>query len=730
MALIPLRSTGAVLQEGDQQQEPDSQRAATLIQVPLPVTSSSAQMVQSALERILEKAPDPVRPQDRDVVVLEFDNANGKTGQGSDLEACQKLVRFMVSPEMNRLNVVAYLPPPRGYVDGIRADGELPGVRLVGHAVLIAMAAEQIAMASDSAMGNADIDSAGDNYVISMYDATTTQKLRMPAPVVMAMVDSGEELRRVETPAGYEFANATMFDEIVAAGDELSSASLSPAGETAILTANQLNEFRLIDFIADSRNDLARQLNVPSNSLEGDPTLGAEWDAVQINLAGYVDSRTIQWILRALDKRSPNLILFRIDASGGDSEDCLRLASRIAGYNPSEIRTVAYIEGEARGAVAAIALTCDHLVMAPDSTIGGILDPPVEPETIESTLPTIQEIASTKGRDWSITAAMLNPELEVTRYRSAETLQQRLLSELEYESLPDKEKWRPADPLSLVDGIDANTAEMKLMLSRNSRIENMEMLQSAYQLESEPVSLEPTLADRWVENAARYLASPFIAPWLLFGAVFFISTEMSAPGVGVPGFIGTLCLVLFFWSQFLEGNADLLEILLFIVGVIFLAMEIFILPGVGIFGIGGVIMIVVSIVLASQTFVFPTTAAEMKRLPVSLSAVAAAGMGFFAAAMVLRKVLPNTPYLNRMMLKPPKQPDDIGIGGRDPEATADWSHLEGRTGVTISRLNPGGKARIAGEVVDVITPGLMIDKGAEVKVIHAVGNRIEVRPVD
>ncbi len=76
--------------------------------------------------------------------------------------------------------------------------------------------------------------------------------------------------------------------------------------------------------------------------------------------------------------------------------------------------------------------------------------------------------------------------------------------------------------------------------------------------------------------------------------------ELGSPGVGVGGFTSALCFLGFFWIEGLNGNVEWLEVLLFVAGIISLAIELFVLPGFGLFGIGGLVMMLVSIVLASQ----------------------------------------------------------------------------------------------------------------------------------
>ena len=83
-----------------------------------------------------------------------------------------------------------------------------------------------------------------------------------------------------------------------------------------------------------------------------------------------------------------------------------------------------------------------------------------------------------------------------------------------------------------------------------------------------------------------------------------------------------------------------------------------------------------------------------------------------------------------MMLQPIIR-DKAALGiEKDPEAMVDWGHLVGRSGQTVTRLAPSGKARVAGAVYDVITDGRLLDKGTKIVVAEVTGNRILVREVD
>jgi membrane-bound ClpP family serine protease len=103
-------------------------------------------------------------------------------------------------------------------------------------------------------------------------------------------------------------------------------------------------------------------------------------------------------------------------------------------------------------------------------------------------------------------------------------------------------------------------------------------------------------------------------------------------------------------------------------------------------------------------------------------------LGFFAALFALRKVIPNSPWLSRLILDSRRSKSPSFEEESDPEAVVDWSFLIDREGETVTRLNPAGKARIDGQVYDVISRGQMIDPGERIMVVEAVANRVVVTP--
>ncbi len=730
-----LLTSGVVAQQADLplsgEKKPGQMRKGYLVSVPLPITDSVAAQLKQQLGRIADDAPVAAAVDQRDVLILEFDTANGATGRDSEIGNCLDLALLLTDVRMRGLYSVAYIPRASGLVPDTL--GDLPPSRLEGHAVLVAMACNEIAMHEESALGRAGVDISGDSSIATtVYKNVTGRRLTLPSAVTQALVDAAQALYRVETSDGVTFADQGELDRLQAAGNVNSYTTLSKPGELPMFTSAEMQKLELIRQRVNSRTDLAGRFRVDPATVQGNPAAGGSWMAAQLPLGNYIDGREAAWTLRMLNTHlannpNTNLLFVRLNCPGGEMDACLQIARTLADLDPQQIRTVAFVETTAAGASSLIATACDQIVIAESATLGG--PDSVEPNVyaLDDGRPLIKLLAEQKQRDWSVPMGLVDPELKVVKYKNKLTDQPRLLCAEERDALTNPDQWVSLGPVDLTTAQNASQA-ISLTLARSS-VSDFEQLIQSYQLESAPRQLQPSPADRWIESLARQMATPWIAAWLLFGAVFLLSTEMSNPGIGIPGFLGSICLMLFFWSQYLDGNANWLEILLFAGGVVFVVLEVFVLPGFGIFGLGGLLMIVVSIVLASQTFIIPGNSQEMARLPVSLSLVLAATAGFFAAIFFFRKYLTTMPVFRRIMLQPPGHDETISPSQREQkESVVDRQHLLGRTGMTSTPLVPAGKAQIGNELVDVITDGRMVERGSPIRVVQVLGNRVIVEP--
>ena len=711
-----------------------SDRIVKVIPVALPITLASSHSLQQSLQQFSAQAPDAARAKDRAIVVLEFDTGGSSTGAGSVFGACETIARFLTSAKMKRVQTIAYL----------KSDARRPDftAALQGHAVLVAIAADDIAMSASTTIGNADAgDDATEPYIEQAYRAIAEQNLRkLPAEVVLSMLKKDSGLFRVSTNNGIQYVDNEGLNRLEAAGESIDSQTLAAPGKTAKLSGEKLAEFNLIEYLVQDKSDFARQLNLPVASLSIDASEGKAWSALSVKMPEFLDDRSARWMIRAvmpaINRRKANLLLLDFDQCEGDPNAAVSLARFIAEIDPGNLRTVAVIRKSAKSGAALVALSCDQVLMDSNATLGGFGspeepgDPPVgsiHPSRHRSYEQDARAIAGAKEKDWSILMAMIDAETTVARYRSAQSGQTRLLSETEFEDLADKQQWKLQGLLDTQTGISAAAATQNDIATLT--FDSFDEVTAYYQLADEPVALTKTETDRWVETLAGFLTSPGVPFFLLMMGFFCISTEMSSPGLGVPGFAGVLCFAAFFWSQFFNGNAEWFEVLLFVVGVIFVIMEVFVIPGFGIFGIGGIALIGISIVLAAQSFVIPQNFRQLEQLPYSLFPLIGAGFGLVGAAVILPRLLPNTPFLKNIILSPPQR-ENLGLDGEgDPESVADYSHLSGLTGVTVTKLMPSGRAKFGDRVYDVITDGLVVDKGVKVKVTQAVANRIVVESV-
>ncbi len=211
-----------------------------------------------------------------------------------------------------------------------------------------------------------------------------------------------------------------------------------------------------------------------------------------------------------------------------------------------------------------------------------------------------------------------------------------------------------------------------LVRPETRKVKDYEVLELLDELaESEdPRLVEPN----WALELIEALASPTFSGLLLMAGFAGIYFEFRAPGIGVGAFLATVAFLLFFWSKGLHGTAVWLEMLLFIAGICCILLEIFVLPGFGIFGLGGGAMVITSLVLASQTFILPQTDYEMLELRSSMVVVAMAMAGVVVLSLAARQFLPHLPLYNHMILAPPEGLQRKALAER--EAMANYAHIE------------------------------------------------------
>jgi membrane-bound ClpP family serine protease len=591
------------------------------------------------------------------------------------------------------------------------------------------LACEEIAVAENAEFGAAGSgETTIDDAMRAAYRSVAEQRRTIPATVALGMLDPALEVLRVELLDGtIRYVTGDELAPLQQSGTVSNVQTLAGKGDLVRFTGRQMRvQHGFAAHLTSSRQELASELKIAPDALREVGEVDAQWHVVRVNLRGRVHAEQVTRIIRLLQDRLQQgdscLVLVVIDSPGGSPADSLRLANFLADIDRNQARTCAYVARDARGDAALVALACDDLVLPEEALLGGPGDRYLSPEDLEEMREPIRQLARNKGRDWSLFMALLDAKLPIHRCTREGTGEVRLFSQQERSAQSDPDVWVVGEPLDTSAGLSAGLAgQLGLVRFSSAQVEQVPAL---YGIQAEPETLEAG----WLITRVEHLAAQaWFGRTLLFIAFFALITEASTPGIGVPGFVSATCFLLFFWAQFLNGTAGWLEVMLFTGGLVCVLLEILVLPGFGIFGIGGALMMIASIILASQTFVLPQNAYQFQQMPRSMLTVVMAGFGGFAAIAFLRRYLPHTPWLRHLFLPPPEDERASDLERR--EALVDFRHLVHKMGMATTQLAPSGKARFGDDLIDVLTDGDVVPAGARVVVVDVRGNRVLVRPV-
>jgi len=680
------------------------------IRLSLPITYQTTNRVKRFVSGAMEKAlAQNVRP----YLIFEFYIPSGQENfaRGSNFGACYELANFFTSAEVNSAKTVAYLPQS-----------------IQGHAVLAVLACDDIIMAPDAGIGPAGVDKSQISETIRVaYREIAGRRRKLTVPLALGLLDPSLEILAVQTEVGTEYVTREGLNELKKTQTAVSPEVFKPAGEALQLTSKKARDLGFVTYLAANRRDLVQALDLPPLGIEDDPSLENPWKAVRIDLKGPITSDNVRQVQKLIEDQTSqhdvNFICLWIESPGASPADSGVLANFLLTLNPSQVRTVAYIPKEARADAALIALACDQIVMLPKAILGGPGALEISKDNVAIMRKLIHDsLAPRKGRSWSLPAALIDPNIEV--YRCTRPGDVEFFSPEELAEQPNPAQWEKGAKMPFQNRalkIDGTLAEQ--MRLANRVVANFDELKQYYGLENDPALVEPGWADVLIEA----LGSKGVAVLLLFIGVAGLYFEFHTPGLGIGAFVALVCFVLFFWSQFLHGAPGWLISLMFLSGVACILLEIFVIPGFGIFGLGGGAMLIMSLVLASQVLVMPSNTQQYAEMRRSILLIGGTTIALFAAALMMRRWLPQAPILSHMILAPPEDEERESISRR--ELLIDLHELVGQQGTTTTLLMPAGKARFGDAVVDVIADGDMIEPGKTVEVVEVRGNRVVVREV-
>jgi membrane-bound ClpP family serine protease len=685
-----------------------------------PITREVVNRVKAATERALEAKDPPIRK-----IIYDF-NPGGKASTSTDYGDCRDLADYLL--KRRTIKTIAFV------------HGDVSG-----HAVLPVLACQEIVMSRDAMLGDAVRGAREplEEDQVRFYENVARGR-KAPA-VILKMLDPGVSLLEA---ARMEGGGTTFIDQRRQAEEQkrgilaTNKEPILPAGSVGYYNTAQAQRLGLCDLSAESRNEIVEAYSLTPTSLRGDPLEGRDPVAERV-IVNESFNRALRETLerrmrQAIGRRGANVFVLQLESISGDTQSARDFADFLRELKDdqggSAILTIAYIPERAPGALTMVALGCTEIVMGPKAELGdfeallqqrGGGRPRERFNMLQESL---LGLAREQGYSELAVRGMLDPELVIYRVHSQKgAAQWRLVTDAELVAdqtgprLWDEKSKMLIKPAGRLLKLDANMAR-ELGFARHI-VRNEQELYQIYGLKKvRDISFD------FLYELANFLRYPLVSIVLIMVGVTGLILELKMPGVSFPGIVAALCFVLYFWAQSqLAGQIIMLAILLFVLGLILIVLEIFVIPGFGMAGISGIVLVVVSLGLATLEK-RPETTTEWLSFGRTLGGVGLGLLGAMGMAGIAAWYLPSIPYANRLVLRPPNELSD------EEEELAEGNSgqiesLLGAIGSAATTLRPAGIARFGDRFVDVVSDGSLIEMGSRVQVVEIEGNRIVVKEI-
>jgi membrane-bound serine protease (ClpP class) len=419
---------------------------------------------------------------------------------------------------------------------------------------------------------------------------------------------------------------------------------------------------------------------------------------VHVKLEGTIDLGLAALMKRVFEEHADaGVLLLDINTLGGRVDAAIQIRDALLA---SKAKTIAFVHPRAISAGALIALACDVIAVAPGGSIGAATPiqlgsdgaEPVAEKMVSYFRTEMRTTAEAKGRRGDIAEAMVDASVAIPGL----------------------------DPAGKLLTMDTDTAlEFGIAELRASDVG--EVLAGVDLAGAVPTAV----AQNWAEKLVRFLTDPVVSGFLMSIGTLGLMIELYAPGLGLPGALGVLCLSLFFGGHLIVNLAGLEELILLAVGCALLALEVFVIPGFGAAGIAGILCIVAALVLTTIGLplgVLLQTGAWVE--PLTRVALA---LGVTLVLMIVAlRFLPRTRAMSGLVLSSTLA-SNVRPEGPTSFVSADETSMAGQLGVAVSDLRPVGVALFGERRVDVISEGGYVGAGSAVRVVEVEGARIVVR---
>lgn len=409
---------------------------------------------------------------------------------------------------------------------------------------------------------------------------------------------------------------------------------------------------------------------------------------IDLGLAALLERATVE-----AEEADAAALVVLVDTPGGRLDAVLRMRDALLG---TSVPTVAFVDRDAFSAGALVAIAAERLWVAPGAVIGAAT--PVlgdgttaDEKTISAVRAVFRATAAERGRDPAVAEAMVDPAVAVAGLVDAGSLATLDVAQ--------------AETFGYADGVAAD----------------LDALLVALGLADAPrVDVAPALAERLV----RFLTSSLVAGLLLsVGLWLLVGDVLGGGGLGLGAILGGAAIATFLFGHLLAGLAGLESVVLLVLGIVLIAVEVLVLPGVGVVGAGGVLAVVGGAALAMVD-----RDADVVPREAFVSAFSVAGLALLGAVALLVGALLLVGRTARR-----GRPAVARRGGRLVLASdvggAHERGMVGARGVTVTVLHPAGVAEIDGGRVDVVAEAGYLPAGAPVEIVVDEGYRRVVRVV-
>jgi len=451
-------------------------------------------------------------------------------------------------------------------------------------------------------------------------------------------------------------------------------------------------------------------------------------------------------------------LIFEIDTFGGRVDSALQITSFIMSIKNA--RTIAWVNnsensmGVSWSAGALIAFSCAEIYMAPGTSMGAAA--PVVPssggnmesageKSIAAVRSQMAALAERNGHPVGLALAMVDYDVELWEVIMNGETRALTLTDLERIEKTGSSKVERVGIISQQGKLLSLTAGEALKYGLAAGlVENQTDLLATIGSSGEYTSSSPSAADSFIS----FLTSAPVQAILILLGLVMIFLEIQTPGFGIPGITAVIAFLVVFGTSALLGRVGSLEIFLFLAGIGCLAVEIFVLPGFGIVGISGFLLIGISLVLSMQDFVVPSFKWEWSLLGRNVLVVFTGIIASVTGIAVIALTGPKIKIFDRLTLKAqitgtaggpdPDSPAGKEAAGRkaagesinsglSPEDEENFEALVGKTGVADTVLRPSGRALIDGKIYTVEADNEFVENGKGILVTRVRGNRIIVK---